>query len=188
MLRAMKSEMIVKGPTLLTLSEDVSALLKALDDSPDDSILADALAASGGALAAKVDGYCAVRAELEARAIACRTEADRLEAVARACGNAVDRLKSAAKLAAARLGVERLKGDRGSITVSRVETDAIDVLDEAKVPDKFKTTVITHKVSKDLIAKGVVYDETAGTVADRETGEDLSQAVRIRPVFAVRFK
>ena len=184
----MKSGELVKRPTLLELTASVESILEALDASPDDSALADALANAGGALAAKVDGYCAVTRELQGRATLIKDEILRLEGLAKACMTAVDRLKGAARLASVKMGVSRLKGTRGEIVVSRVDKDAMDILDQAKVPMKFQDEVITHKVNRERLAKGIVLDEATGTVADRQTGEDLSLAVRVRPVFAVRFK
>ena len=184
----MKSGELVKRPTLLELTASVENILEALDASPDDQGLADALANAGGALAAKVDGYCAVTRELQGRAELIKAEILRLEDMAKACVKAVDRLKGAARLASVKLGVSRLKGERGEILVTRVDKDAIEILDQAKVPVRFKTSVLTWKVDKERLAAGIVLDEAAGTVADKETGEDLSLAVRVRQVYSVRFR
>ena len=182
----------VSSPTLLSLTDDVRSVLDALDDAGEGteatSALAVSLATSGQALARKVDSYCAVKVELEARALACKMESDRLRDLARSLEGAVDRLKEAAKEASRRLGIERLRGERGEILVSRQKRDALDILEESKVPAKYKDSIVVHKLNRERLAAGIVYDEAAGTVVDRETGEDLSAAVRVRPVISVRFR
>jgi len=103
-------------------------------------------------LADKVDAYVRLVRSKESSIKARKVEIKELQDTNKVLANGVVRLKEAAKEASARLGKPKLLGRLHTITVSHKDRPAIEIVDEAMVPDEYKTEVVTISIDKKAIA------------------------------------
>jgi len=189
----------VEGPTLIELTKEVRDLVALLEAEPEtldptgahiqnpNVALAERLVASGALLKNKVDAYVAVHDECDARGAALRAQVKHLQEVARSYDRVVERLTACARIAAEILQVDRFEGATRGIRISTSSAQAIDVLDETKIPQDLKEQVVSWKVDKEKLAAAIALT-SEGAVVRKDTGEDLSFAVRVRRVVSVRWK
>lgn len=173
-------------PSMFHITDDVAAVSILLDQleqeqemgiATDDLAvqqLSDFLADSEGQLREKVDGYVSFYRHLQARAKARRAEARHVTELARFDEAKIERLKDAAKLAAAKLGRNKLEGVTRSISVSQSKRPSLTVTDTRAVPDQFKEQEIKWKVDKKAL---VEYIMATGEVPG---GVEIGKTVSVR--------
>jgi hypothetical protein len=165
-------------PSLYSITTDILELESALDhaEAEDQSdLVLEYLLDSQEQLAQKIDNYVAYYRDLKGKADLQKAEAKHLRERAQANENRAGRLKQAAQDAAALLGKKKLEGNTRSITVSKSDKLAVEILDERDVPAEFKEQVWTWKIDKKAIAEHT-----------QDTGE-IVKGTSVRKITSVRF-
>lgn len=149
---------LVKRRTLFELTGDALALHDLLTETGGDITepsVAQAIDAwmkeLDKGLHTKVDGYCILVRELEARAEARKAEAERLAKRAQVDENAARALKERLKVAFQMIGVEKIETDNFNVRVQKNGGKApleVTVAPEA-LPERF--TVVERKVNNEAV-------------------------------------
>ena len=133
--------------TLLDISEDLMLLHDQLIEASSagyeisDSRLQQALCDQEQLLDSKVDSYCNLIREFEARSKVRADEANRIKKRASVDANAAKRLREGLLFAMLNMNQEKLATPLNKVTVcKRKSTGSIEIVDEF-VPDEFMTTV-----------------------------------------------
>lgn len=109
--------------------------------------LEDTLESINDTIELKADGYARIIRNLEANAVALKTEIDRLTNRKRSIENSIDRLKENLKNAMIATGKEKIKTDLFNITVVNNPV-AVNVIDEKLIPEKYFKVEIIRKLDK----------------------------------------
>ena len=121
--------------TLYEMTEQATALYELLqNDEIDEQAVADTLEAIGAD--DKLETYCKLIRQYEADKEAVKSEIDRLKAKKEAAENAVERLKNG--IIEFMAATDITKADIGLFKLSVTESKAVDIIDESKIPQKFK--------------------------------------------------
>lgn len=138
------------------ITEELRAIYEEIEMA--DGELTDEVAAkleiAQGQLQDKAESYCALIRNVSAEAEALKDEADRLTKRRRSLENLQTRLKEA--LRCAMIVSDTAKMDAGIFKLSLRKSEAVDITDEAAVPDmfcEFKRTVSKSAI-KDFIKGG----------------------------------
>lgn len=120
----------------------------------------------------KVESYCKIIKQFQADVDMFKTEQDRIALRKKSAENAIDRMKSA--LLEYMIASKQEKMKAGTFTVSTAKSQAVNIIDETKIPEKFLKPQ-PAKIDKQEIAKLL----KAGESVD---GAELieNQGVRIR--------
>ena len=109
--------------------------------------LEDTLESLNDTIELKADGYARIIRNLEANAVALKTEIDRLTNRRRSIENSIDRLKENLKNAMIATGKEKIKTDLFNVTVVNNPV-AVNVIDEKLIPEKYFKVEIIRKLDK----------------------------------------
>jgi hypothetical protein len=109
--------------------------------------LEDTLESINDAIEVKADGYARIIRNLEANAVALKTEIDRLTNRRRSIENSIDRLKENLKNAMIATGKEKIKTDLFNVTVVNNPV-AVNVIDEKLIPEEYFKVEIIRKLDK----------------------------------------
>ena len=121
--------------TLYEMTEQAMALYELLqNDEIDEQAVADTLEAIGAN--EKIETYCKLIRQFEADKEAVKSEIDRMKAKKEAAENAVERLKNG--ILEFMAATDTTKADIGLFKLSVTESKAVDIIDESKIPQKFK--------------------------------------------------
>ena len=104
------------------------------NDEIDEQAVADTLEAIGAN--EKIETYCKLIRQFEADKEAVKSEIDRMKAKKEAAENAVERLKNG--ILEFMAATDTTKADIGLFKLSVTESKAVDIIDESKIPQKFK--------------------------------------------------
>lgn len=144
---------------LYELTQDAMMLQELLENGDiDEQTYADTL--EGLDVETKVENICKVIKNLEAIAVACKTEKDRLAQREKTANNSIARLKDS--LLAHMLLLNKKKTDAGTFTVSTSVSKSVeiiyeDMLDEKYFipqPDKIDKTAITTDIKAGVEVSG----------------------------------
>lgn len=131
------------------ITEEIRAIYEEIEMA--DGELTDEVAAkleiAQGELTAKAENYCKLIRNVAAEAEALKNEADRLTKRRRSLENLQTRLKEALRCAMIVSDTQNM--DAGLFKLSLRKSEAVDITDEAAVPDTFCT--FERKVSKSAI-------------------------------------
>jgi len=171
-------------PTLFQIADEISALHDLLTECGGELPDAEAEAAidqwlgeTEAALEKKVDGYCGLVREFEARSEAREIEAKRLMALAGADGNQARRLKARLKAFFEIAGIKKLETPRFRVSVQAnggvlpliVPSDWDD--DPANAPEAFQRRTIV--LDRDAIREAIRNDEETYGAELGERGNHL---------------
>lgn len=109
--------------------------------------LEDTLESLNDTIELKADGYARIIRNLEANAVALKTEIDRLTNRRRSIENSIDRLKENLKNAMIATGKEKIKTDLFNVTVVNNPV-AVNVIDEKLIPEEYFKVEIIRKLDK----------------------------------------
>ncbi len=109
--------------------------------------LEDTLESINDTIELKADGYARIIRNLEANAVALKTEIDRLTNRRRSIENSIDRLKENLKNAMIATGKEKIKTDLFNVTVVNNPV-AVNVIDEKLIPEEYFKVEIIRKLDK----------------------------------------
>ena len=138
--------------TLYQLTEEMQALDELLTnaENPDSPEIFDAIQralALQDERERKVDAYCCLIAEITARAVARKAEAERLYLSAQTSENAVKRLKTSLLESFAVLGIRKLETEKFTVTVAKngglVPLEMQAGLDASSLPKEFQRIVVS---------------------------------------------
>ena len=128
---------------------ELDDLLASADD-PDDPAIAEAIERAlelHGARESKVDAYCALIAEINARAAARKAEAQRLADSARVAENNVKRLKARLLEAFNAMGIGKLETERFTVSVAnnggKAPLEIDPEIDPATLPKEYQRITIS---------------------------------------------
>lgn len=117
----------------------------------------------------KIDGYKFLMSKMEAEEKFWRSEADTRTKIARSCAAFNDRLYDAIKDAMVKLGVKEVQGETFRAVLS--PTKGRLVVDEAKLPEQYKTQVVSLVVDKEKVRKDLeAFVEVPGATLEGGTG------------------
>lgn len=109
--------------------------------------LEDTLESINDTIELKADGYARIIRNLEANAVALKTEIDRLTNRRRSIENSIDRLKENLKDAMIATGKEKIKTDLFNVTVANNPV-AVNVIDETLIPEEYFNVEVIRKLDK----------------------------------------
>lgn len=171
-------------PTLFEIADEIRALHDLLTelggelpDAEAEAAIDGWLAETDAALEKKVDGYCGLVREFEARSEAREIEAKRLMALAGADGNQAKRLKARLKDFFDASGLKKLETPRfrvsiqanGGVLPLHIPPDWDN--DPANAPEAFQCRVI--QLDRDAIREAIRNDEEAHGASLGERGTHL---------------
>lgn len=140
---------------LFNLAKNYSTLQEMmLDPDVDQQAIEDTLEAIEGAIEEKGDSYAYIIAELDASADMLKKESDRLAQKRQFVLNNKERLRATLLSAMKSTGKEKFKTDTHSFYISKHTN--VEITDEAKIPDKFKSFEI--KIDKTGLKKAMQDD------------------------------
>lgn len=171
-------------PTLFQIADEISALHDLLTelggelpDAEAEAAIDQWLAETDAALETKVDGYCGLIREFEARSEAREIEAKRLMALAGADGNQAKRLKARLKDFFESHGIAKMETPRFRVSV-QVNGGAVPLIvppaweqDPAEAPEAFQRRVI--QLDRDAIREAIRNDEETHGASLGERGSHL---------------
>ena len=157
--------------TLYEMTAQASELYELLQNEEiDEQVFLDTLEAIG--TEEKIEAYCKVIKELQGDFDKYKAESDRLTARMKTAKNGIDRMKESLLLFLRVSGQEKVKA--GTFAVSIGTSKQTNILDEALIPNEFKTPQ-PDKIDKAAIKKAI---ESGLTVAGAEI--IINEGVRIR--------
>lgn len=130
---------------LYELTDNYLKVLELIENGEEG--LEDTLESINDAIEVKADGYARIIRNLEANAVALKTEIDRLTNRRRSIENSIDRLKENLKNAMIATGKEKIKTDLFNVTVVNNPV-AVNVIDEKLIPEKYFKVEIIRKLDK----------------------------------------
>ena len=140
---------------LYELTDNYLKVLELIENGEEG--LEDTLESINDAIEVKADGYARIIRNLEANAVALKTEIDRLTNRRRSIENSIDRLKENLKNAMIATGKEKIKTDLFNVTVVNNPV-AVNVIDEKLIPEEYFKVEIIRKLDKislrDAMKKG----------------------------------
>lgn len=101
----------------------------------------------------KAEGYCKAIAMYKTEAAGLDAEIKRLQAKKKTAENAVERMRSSLADAMKVFDVSKMKA--GTFSISRRDTEAVEIVEIDDVPAKYKESVTTIKVDKNAIKSDV---------------------------------
>ncbi len=101
----------------------------------------------------KMESYCKAIRCYESDIDGIKSEMERLKARKESSEKAVQRMKEAMLNAMTTFGMDKIQA--GTFKIGTRKSQSLDVLDEALVPDKFKSEVTTIKVDKNAIKDAI---------------------------------
>src|SRR5262245_7398983 len=177
--------------TLLELSEEAMSLDQLLETVPpreiDEEAVSTRLASVEFSIRRKVDAYVELYDDEQARVEGLKTILERVKDALKGAEARADRLKRLARLVALKTGKAELFGELRSIKVSR-SADSLEILKPEKVPERFKVKTLETTIPKGPLKEALVRDEATQAIIVKETGEELTGIVDLKPVYQVRFK
>lgn len=130
---------------LYELTDNYLKVLELIENGEEG--LEDTLESLNDTIELKADGYARIIRNLEANAVALKTEIDRLTNRRRSIENSIDRLKENLKNAMIATGKEKIKTDLFNVTVVNNPV-AVNVIDEKLIPEKYFKVEIIRKLDK----------------------------------------
>lgn len=130
---------------LYELTDNYLKVLELIENGEEG--LEDTLESINDAIELKADGYARIIRNLEANAVALKTEIDRLTNRRRSIENSIDRLKENLKNAMIATGKEKIKTDLFNVTVVNNPV-AVNVIDEKLIPEEYFKVEIIRKLDK----------------------------------------
>ena len=130
---------------LYELTDNYLKVLELIENGEEG--LEDTLESINDTIELKADGYARIIRNLEANAVALKTEIDRLTNRRRSIENSIDRLKENLKNAMIATGKEKIKTDLFNVTVANNPV-AVNVIDEKLIPEKYFKVEIIRKLDK----------------------------------------
>lgn len=130
---------------LYELTDNYLKVLELIENGEEG--LEDTLESINDAIEVKADGYARIIRNLEANAVALKTEIDRLTNRRRSIENSIDRLKENLKNAMIATGKEKIKTDLFNVTVVNNPV-AVNVIDEKLIPEEYFKVEIIRKLDK----------------------------------------
>jgi hypothetical protein len=100
-----------------------------------------------------MESYCKAIRCYESDIDGIKSEMERLKARKESSEKAVQRMKEAMLNAMTTFGMDKIQA--GTFKIGTRKSQSLDVLDEALVPDKFKSEVTTIKVDKNAIKDAI---------------------------------
>lgn len=120
--------------TIFELSEQARQLYELLQSEEiDEQTFTDTLEAMG--TAEKVESYCQIIKQLQTDADNFKSEIDRLTARKKSAEAGADRMKNALLFYMTSSGQDKVKA--GTFSVSTAKTQAVNIIDESKLPAEF---------------------------------------------------
>lgn len=149
-------------PTLYEIGDSLTALDALLDecdgditDAEAEAAIDDWLAETNAALETKVDGYCALIREIEARAEARKLEAKRLMALAGMSANKAERLRRRLKAFFEAHGIGKLETDRFHLTIAKNGGQAPLIIPTPWATEPASAPEAFHKVTVELNTQAI---------------------------------
>ena len=130
---------------LYELTDNYLKVLELIENGEEG--LEDTLESLNDTIELKADGYARIIRNLEANAVALKTEIDRLTNRRRSIENSIDRLKENLKNAMIATGKEKIKTDLFNVTVVNNPV-AVNVIDEKLIPEEYFKVEIIRKLDK----------------------------------------
>lgn len=130
---------------LYELTDNYLKVLELIENGEEG--LEDTLESINDAIEVKADGYARIIRNLEANAVALKTEIDRLTNRRKSIENSIDRLKENLKNAMIATGKEKIKTDLFNVTVVNNPV-AVNVIDEKLIPEEYFKVEIIRKLDK----------------------------------------
>ena len=149
---------LVAKQTLMEITEDARALDALLEEfdgdiNDDNAVLAHWMHEVQENLATKIDRYAFLMDRMEMRASQLRAMGQEIHRAARSIERHIEGMKNAVKISMGRMDTKRVEGK--VFTFSLVKAKATVMIDEAELPEEFKTQVISMEPNKELIDEKV---------------------------------
>lgn len=138
--------------TLYEMTVQANQLYELLQNEEiDEQVFKDTLEAIG--TEEKIEGYCQVIKELQGDFEKFKAESDRLTARMKTTKNGIDRMKNSLLAFLKASGQDKVKA--GTFAVSIGKSKQTNILDEALIPNEYKTVETVIKIDKNAIKSDI---------------------------------
>jgi len=136
------------------LAAEQSALLAMMDETDDADTLKALFDEIQGAIEDKLESMAHIRTELKADEAKLKAEIERLQAKKKKVSNNIDNIEERIIWFLGKMQISKIKTPLYNFSVSKT-AGALKIIDESKLPDKFKTKITVDEIKKDELKEAL---------------------------------